>query len=207
MYDTSVEELISKHILHETKGEEVLFHGCGREDIDVLMLGNGRPFIIEIKNPKIRSINLNEIQNVINKDNKGLIKISSLRISNKKEIQRLKSADFKKIYKVVIIGEKPLNKENLKKVVHSLRDKTINQFTPSSVARRRANIVRDRKIYNIKIEEIDNKKTTMLIEAQSGTYIKELVTGDNGRTKPSISELIKTPCKVLELDVMEIKGE
>jgi tRNA pseudouridine synthase 10 len=207
MYDTSIEELISKHILHETKGEEVLFHGCGREDIDVLMLGNGRPFIIEIKNPKNRSINLNELQNNINKDNEGTIKVSSLKISNKKEIQRLKSADFKKIYKVVIIGEKPLNKENLKKVVHLLRDKTINQFTPSRVARRRANIVRDRKIYNIKIEESDNNKTTLLIQAQSGTYIKELVTGDDGRTKPSISELIKTPCKVLELDVLEIKGE
>ena len=86
MYDTSIEELISKHILNVTKGEEVLFHGCGREDIDVLMLGNGRPFIIEIKNPKCRTINLNELQKVINKNNRGIIKVSSLRISNKKEI-------------------------------------------------------------------------------------------------------------------------
>ena len=45
------------------------------------------------------------------------------------------------------------------------------------------------------------------VEAESGTYIKELISGDEGRTKPSISEMINNPCKVIELDVLEIKGE
>ena len=50
LYEKSIEELISKEILEATKGEEESLHGCGREDIDVRMLGNGRPFILEIKN-------------------------------------------------------------------------------------------------------------------------------------------------------------
>jgi tRNA U54 and U55 pseudouridine synthase Pus10 len=34
-----------------------------------------------------------------------------------------------------------------------------------------------------------------------------LVSGDQERTKPSISEKIGIPCIVKELDVIEIKGE
>jgi len=207
MYKTSVEELISKHILEKTKGDDQSFHGCGREDIDVRMLGNGRPFVLEVKNPKIRNLDLGMLEEEINTYNDGIIKVKNLHFSNKEEIARIKNSEFKKLYRVVFIGGKAINKEKLKKVVQTLRGKTIRQFTPSRVARRRANIVRDRKIYNLDIEAIKGDIATLTIEAQSGTYIKELISGDDGRTKPSISEMIEFPCKVAELDVMEIKGE
>ncbi len=47
MYMESVEELISPQIIKEVQGTESKFHGAGREDIDVKMLGRGRPFVIE----------------------------------------------------------------------------------------------------------------------------------------------------------------
>jgi len=207
MYKTSVEELISKHILEKTRGDGESFHGSGREDIDVRMLGNGRPFVIEIKNPKIRNLDLVCVEDEINTNNKGIIKVNNLHFSNKNEVVRIKSNDFKKQYRVVFIGEKAINKEKLKKVVQTLRGKKIRQFTPSRVASRRANIVRDRNIYNLDIESIDINNATLIIEAQSGTYIKELISGDDGRTIPNISEMIGFPCKVKELDVINIKGE
>jgi len=37
--------------------------------------------------------------------------------------------------------------------------------------------------------------------------VKELISGDNGKTKPNISEMIGIPCKVKELDVLEVNGE
>ncbi len=58
LYETTVEELIAEKALEYTKGTDESFHGSGREDIDALMLGTGRPFILEIKNPKIRNIDL-----------------------------------------------------------------------------------------------------------------------------------------------------
>ena len=45
------------------------------------------------------------------------------------------------------------------------------------------------------------------IETESGTYIKELVTGDEGRTQPNISDLLDDTCVVETLDVIEVKGE
>jgi tRNA pseudouridine synthase 10 len=89
----------------------------------------------------------------------------------------------------------------------TLRGTIIQQFTPTRVARRRANKIRARKIYDCSVIYVKQNRTEFKIETDSGTYIKELVTGDNGRTKPNISELIDQSCQVLTLDVIEIKGE
>lgn len=205
MYTNSIEELIAKPTLKMTKGEDESFHGAGREDIDVKMLGNGRPFILEIKNPKKREIDLNELNEMINKKNIKKIKVMNLRFSDKNEIKIIKSKNFKKIYRVEISGDKNFDIEKLKKAALSLQGKIISQYTPTRVARRRANIYRDRKIYKISIESIEKKEATLKIESQSGTYIKELITGDDGKTKPSISGLNGFPCYVKKLDVMRIK--
>ena len=207
IYDTSVQELVSKIILKETKGEDESFHGAGREDVDVRMLGTGRPFVVEINNPKKRNLNLNKIERKINQENKELIKVSKLRFSDKKEVARIKNAKFSKVYEVEFKCDKPLNSEKLKKVTSSLQGTKIGQLTPSRVAHRRADMVREKHIHKCQIESVDGSIATLTLETESGTYIKELVSGDDGRTKPSISGLIGSPCKVTKLDVIEIKGE
>lgn len=207
MYETSVEELISKKALKRTKGNDESFHGCGREDIDALMLGSGRPFVLEIKNPKKRTIDLAILTSEINFYTKDRVEISNLRFSDRKEIARIKNAEFQKTYYIVIEGEKPIKKEKLKEVAQILQGKTIKQLTPTRVAHRRANKIRERKIYNCELESVEGSIARLTIETQSGTYIKELVSGDSGRTTPNISEMIGIPCKVKELDVIEIKGE
>jgi len=207
LYDSSVEELIAKRFLDETKGDEESFHGCGREDVDVKMMGNGRSFILEIKRPIITTLTLSKLEKDINTKNKDIIEINSLRFSEKDEVVRLKSSEPRKVYRVVFKGKNPINSEKLKKAALSLRDARIDQFTPSRVAHRRANMVRVKHIYYCSIEAIDGIMATLTLETESGTYIKELVSGDDGRTKPNISEMIGTPCEVTELDVIEIKGE
>lgn len=207
LYDNSVEELIAEKILKETKGSDESFHGSGREDVDVRMLGNGRPFVIEIINPRIRDIDLAKIKSQINNENKDIIEVFNLRFSNKKDIFRLKDSRFKKTYRIIMKCDKSLNNEKLKKVTQTLRGSKIGQLTPSRVAHRRADLIRERYIYNCNLESVGGTIAILTLEAESGTYIKELVSGDNGRTKPSMSDLIGAPCKVTELDVIEIKGE
>jgi tRNA pseudouridine synthase 10 len=207
LYKNSVEELIADRILQVTFGDDESFHGCGREDIDVRMLGNGRPFVLEIKNPKKRTINLKKLTEQINNRNKKNIEVSCLRYSDKKEVIRIKDAVFKKTYRAVIECSEPLNNEKLIKAIQTLQDSGIKQLTPNRVAHRRANLVREKHIYNCKVESIKDTRAVITFEAESGTYIKELVSGDEGRTKPSISEIIGAPCMVTELDVTELKGE
>lgn len=48
------------------------------------------------------------------------------------------------------------------------------------------------------------------METQAGTYVKEFVHGDFGRTKPSLADLLGVECgevDILELDVEDVDME
>jgi len=207
LYETTVEELVAQKALELTKGTDESFHGSGREDIDTLMLGSGRPFVLEIKNPKIRNINLILLEKETNQTTKNKVEITSLRFSTRDEIARIKAAEFRKTYRVTLEATQPLNKEKLIKVAQTLQGKLIKQLTPTRVAHRRANKIRERTIYNCTIESVEGIIARLTLETESGTYIKEFVSGDDNKTKPNLSELIGIPCKVKELDVIDVKGE
>jgi tRNA pseudouridine synthase 10 len=207
LYDDSVEELIADPTQKMTQASKIIFHGCGREDIDVRMLGRGRPFIVEIQNPRIRTIDLTTLAEEINKNGGDMLLVNSLRFAEKDEIAFLKNAKFPKVYTVKVEVGKPFSKEKLKKALETLRGATIQQYTPTRVARRRAQKIRKRHIYSCELKSIKGTQATIVLEAESGTYIKELVTGDDGKTVPNVSMLVETPCTVSALDVIEIKGE
>lgn len=59
------------------------FSSSGREDVDVRTLGTGRPFAVELINPRISNVSFHDIRNVenkINEDGKNLISIRHLQI-------------------------------------------------------------------------------------------------------------------------------
>ena len=206
-YPESVEEIIAKKVLEEFQGDGESFHGCGREDIDARMLGNGRPFVLEIKNPKKRRADLKELEKKINEYASGKVKVVGLRYSDKSEIRRLKEESFPKVYHAKIFADEEIQEKRLKEVLSSLEGRTIKQQTPLRVAHRRADKVREKKIYGCKLIWVKGKEALIEIKAESGTYIKELVSGDEGRTRPSISEMLGSRCEVKELDVVAVEGE
>jgi len=198
-YPETVEDIIAEPFMNLTGGETHSFHGMGREDIDARCL-DWRPFVLEIKKPKRRNIDLKKAEREVNKSEK--VRVSGLRFSNKEEVVRVKDARPDKTYRVIVEFEKPLNKEDLEKIKSLVGE--IHQRTPARVLHRRADALRKRKVKEIGIRMINNKKLELEIKGEAGLYIKELVTGDNGRTKPSLAEIIgKTP-RVVELDVIKI---
>jgi len=66
MYPESVQELMGPTYFSASRGQDVIFHGAGREDVDARMLGNGRPFVLEIKSPHRREVDLQELEQAIN---------------------------------------------------------------------------------------------------------------------------------------------
>ena len=85
IFESSVEEIIAHHFKEYFLPENHKFHSGGREDIDVRMLGNGRPFVVELINPKKRNNISKEdfinFENLINKINKDLV--------NKDNVQKM----------------------------------------------------------------------------------------------------------------------
>ncbi|MFQ6094635.1 MAG: tRNA pseudouridine(54/55) synthase Pus10 [Candidatus Bathyarchaeia archaeon] len=205
MYPESVEEIISSPVLEETQGEDASFHAAGREDIDARMLGRGRPFIIEIKRPKKRFLNLLELEEGINKEADGKVKVSNLRLVNREMVRKLKEMEgSEKLYRVTVEFDREVSDGELENLERTFKDLIIHQQTPRRVLHRRADVTREKYIYETRVRRLSKNRAEIRIRCQGGLYIKELVTGDEGRTRPNISEVIKAKTSPLELDVLNV---
>ena len=202
-YPESVEELISEHFLKLTKGREAKFHGAGREDIDVLMLGSGRPFVLEIKEPKIRKIDLPLIEEKINKINEGKTSYHNLHVCERKRKAEIKqsSPDTYKVYNALVKCDDVIDIDKLEQIT-DLNE--IHQQTPLRVLRRRADKVRVKHVLDLSYDLIDDTSFNMRIKTEGGLYIKELISGDDGRSKPNISEILGVNAICEQLDVIEV---
>ena len=97
-------------------------------------------------------------------------------------------------------------------IMTNLQGCTLAQRTPERVAHRRADKIRKRMVLetsNPSIEEDENGNliAEFSLRCESGTYVKETVHGDSGRTQPSIASLIKAKCTVEWLDVADIHAD
>jgi len=205
MYPESVEEFIGNPTLEMTEGEDIAFHGAGREDIDARMLGLGRPFVIEVKKPRKRFINLQSLKKTINERAAGKVEVSNLRFANKDVVRRLKrSEDAQKLYKAIVRVDKPVSEKQLVMLQKSLVGAVIMQQTPRRVMHRRADLIREKHIYEAKVKRLEPNRIEMRIRCQGGLYIKELINGDEGRTVPSVAEILNARATPLELDVLGV---
>lgn len=205
LYSESVEELISEPTLKITEGEKTAFHASGREDIDARMLGNGRPFVIEVKKPKKRFINLERLEKAINESTNGKVEVLNLHFADHDTVRKLKKAEAsEKRYRVIVEFERKVSDEELKMLEKAFSGVVIRQQTPQRVLHRRANLIREKYIYKAKIKRLTPNRVEMEILCQGGLYIKELITGDDGRTTPSVEEMLKVKATPLELDVLEV---
>jgi len=310
-YAKSVQDLIGNPLLSIFGSEEHAFHGMGREDIDVRCMGRGRPFVIEMKEPKLRKNDPIELMKLINDNAEGSIEITSLRDSNRSEVVRLKDTPAEKSYTIrfkllplneaeytVLTAPLDLTKENkgrsknkrkrrgdnkrdntkplpteietesvkpgkdklvlmkkselvamcvelgvkksgtkdelverilnveepeietfelpdndfIIKSIASLEGVKLAQRTPERVAHRRADLVRRRTVFEvhqpvIEIMDDGSREIEVTMRCESGTYVKETVHGDSGRTQPSIASLLKAKCEVIWLDVGDIHAD
>jgi len=205
LYPESVESLSSGSLLKASQGQEVFFHASGREDIDARMLGNGRPFVIEISKPKKRFLDLKQIEAEVNIAAVGKVEVSGLHFVNKEIVRHLKKGEnAQKEYALLAEFERDLLVEDLRNIEEKFSEVTIRQQTPLRVVHRRANIIRERYIYKVKVKKVSLKRALLEIRCQGGLYVKELVSGDEGRTNPNVSDLLGNPAKTLKLDVINV---
>jgi len=205
LYPESVEELSSKPLLEATNGEKTGFHASGREDIDARMLGTGRPFVIEISKPKKRFFDLKEIEAKINAGAVGKVEVSRLRFADKDLVRRLKKGESsQKVYRLLAEFENEVSNQDLHVLEERLSNALIKQQTPLRVVHRRADLTREKYIYKLKVKKVSLKRALMEIYCQGGLYVKELVSGDEGRTIPNVSDLLGNRAKTLKLDVLKV---
>lgn len=202
MYSESVEELIVPPILEHSRGEKAVFHGAGREDIDARMLGSGRPFIVEIKNPRRRFLDFDLLRRDINNFARGKVEVVNLAYSHRGEVVELKEKTGVKRYNATVQLDREVTPEDIGKVEGLVG--VVEQRTPRRVLHRRADRVRRRSVYRVEVVSAGENELRLMVECDGGLYVKEFITGDGGRTTPSVAETLGTQARCVELDVIHV---
>ncbi|CAK8569752.1 unnamed protein product [Lathyrus sativus] len=212
MGEASVEEIIGGNILQVCQADSFKFHAAGREDIDVRMLGPGRPFLVEVQNARQvpSELFVKDIEKKINSMENKLVKVKNLKLvgSHGWDLMREGEAEKQKQYAALVWISRPLKDEDFQHV-SSLKDLKVLQRTPIRVLHRRSPLEREKIIHWMKMETIAGSSQYFLLHlcTQAGTYIKEFVHGDLGRTHPSIGSIFGCRAEILQLDVTDIKME
>lgn len=273
----SVQELIAWVAGKAFGSRRNKFHGAGREDVDVRMLGEGRPFILEVVGPRSVQVDLAAIEGEINRRNAGRLEVLGLHWSEKTRVPVLKETAHAKEYEALVEVEGELD---LARAAALVGQRTlVVQHTPERVAHRRADLDRERWFVLLGFEraqapsapvaprverpafdadeaaaardEADDEEAEgegelaareaalgsseahaplahgaappvaeaprvptgpvshwrARLRTQHGTYVKEILSGDGGNTRPSLGELLGVRCRCLELDVTSILDE
>ncbi len=185
------------------------------------MLGNGRPFVVELISPKKRIIQKDDflkLENQINGvkknldptkeiDIKSYINILNLGFTTNKCFEELTIAakDKTKMYCCIVrIEESFENSEKLISDLNQMKDIHLKQRTPIRVLGRRAPLVREKLIHRINLKPLNNKYAICFLLTSAGTYVKEFIHSDLNRTRPSLKDFINSRCDILQLDVMKL---
>ncbi|EMA40224.1 tRNA pseudouridine(54/55) synthase Pus10 [Halobiforma nitratireducens] len=206
MYDTSVEQTVRPHVVDAMDGDEGTFHGAGREDVDARMLEGGRPFVLEVKRPTIREPDVEALEREINATADG-VEVEGLRLATYEMVERVKEHDASKQYRADVEFTDPIDEDDFETALAELSGTTVEQETPQRVDHRRANLTRERTVYEIDGDLESPTAAEVRIHGEGGLYVKELISSDDGRTEPSLAGLLETGAEVTALDVTAVEGE
>ncbi len=202
-YPESVEELISPPLVDAARAGSFRLHGAGREDIDARMLGEGRPFVLELMSPRIRSLDLSSLREAVNRGAAGKVEVSSLSFADRSLVAAVKETRATKRYRARIEFDGPVSEEDLSLALSSLVGE-IEQRTPHRVAHRRSDLVRRRRLHSAEGRLLDPTHAEAEFVTDGGLYVKELVSGDDGRTLPSLAGVLGVGARVKALDVLAV---
>jgi len=206
-YVDSVQDLIGEPIRESLGGEDTSFHGMGREDIDVRCLGSGRPFVLEVKRPSKRKLPVEDLVEMVIRNASGKVEVDNLSWCTRKKVNEVKQSRSEKTYTIRFRADGIDDNEKAEKSILSLEGQVIDQETPKRVSHRRAAKTRRRKITSIDNIIFKEEEIELTLRCEAGTYVKELVHSDEGRTTPSVQSVLGTECEVIWLDVLEIHAD
>jgi tRNA pseudouridine synthase 10 len=183
----SVETTIGSRLLEITKGDTWKFSWLGGEDKDSLVLGNGRPFVLQISNPKVRWLKtgLTLDENGVCAVLKQQLSLSSVKLPSQ----------FTTKTKITIQAEQDLTNQTLPKLLKVLENSEVSYQVKSKIVKK--------KIYSLNGQQVDEKRFVLTMVADGGLFIKQFVGGQD-YIEPSISKLIGIRCQCVSFDILDV---
>ena len=125
----------------------------------------------------------------------------------------------RKTYRALCVISKEFSIDWVKEKLEAITDLELAQHTPIRVLHRRADAKRLRSVYYMKVESPpmtslpegtvnesnpEHQMFILTLATQAGTYVKEFVHGDFGRTEPNVAQILGCDVDIIALDV-EVK--
>jgi len=184
--------------------------------MDVRMLSDGRPFALQVHDPKRSRVDAEDVAAMEREINARYettgVRVRGLCLTSKACYHAVGQAsderEKEKSYVAVVRLSRPATREDHEKIA-STSCLVIQQATPTRVVHRRSDMVRPRTIVSMSSEEIPGSPDSVLLRlrTQAGTYVKEFVHGDGGRTTPSLGTLLDCRANIIQLDVTAINDD
>jgi len=150
-----------------------------------------------------RTIDLDALRDEVNRSAAGRVETSRLRRVRRDAVELVKETDARKRYVAKIEFVDAVEPHAFADAIAFLVGR-ITQRTPQRVAHRRADRVRIRELYEATGNLADPRHAEIELSTEGGLYVKELVSGDDGRTEPSLAGRLGVAAAVTALDVVDV---
>jgi tRNA pseudouridine synthase 10 len=184
-----VEKILKREISDQFNSDSIVFWPVGKEDPESLVLGNGRPFYVSIKNSKKISFN----HGLSIQSNGILFKL----IEKVRALPTSAPLYVKKVMTVVSFQEK-------------LRISDLKNFTDSGIIivelvnRKSKNW---KLIYQMDIKVKTQRKLELTITCDNGLPIRKFIEGDDVNISPTLGQILGRKCHCNKIDILDILNE
>jgi len=202
----SVEEIISRPILEIMSCEEIRFKPIGREDKDSKVLGEGRPFIIEVRGAKQVPFTLTPLQELMNKSGSKKIEVTRLARATREIARKITTRiQTTVLYRVTLELKVEISAEKLEALERAFSKVVVSQYVPSSKSRPRQR--QQKYIYETFIRRLAPDQIELMIKCQGGIRIRDLFSEAEFKTEPSLTDILGAEPSKIQVDVMDVQLE
>jgi tRNA pseudouridine synthase 10 len=184
-----IEKILKKEISNQFNSDSIVFWPVGKEEPESLVLGNGRPFYVSIKNSKKISFK----QGLLIQSNGILFKL----IEKVRALPTSAPLYVKKVMTLVSFQEK-------------LRTSDLKNFTDPGimiveiVSRKSKNW---KLIYQMDIKVKTQRKLELIITCDNGLPIRKFIEGDDVDISPTLGQILGRKCHCNKIDILDIVNE
>lgn len=203
----SVEELVAWTVRDEMDAAEVVFQTAGREGVDVLMLGTGRPFVLELKEPRRRAAGVDGLTRRIREAASGRVEVDDLSFATPDVVDAVTQRPFGQRFRLTLRFAAPVARAVFDDAVAALDGATVRRHL------RLADLDRGQRPHEVvrtlrAVEGAwrDARRATLAFEVDAGVEPAAIATGDDGGLEPSLAELLGTAVEVTETAVVSVEG-
>lgn len=200
---TSIEEMVAWSVRSILGGSDVKLHTAGGEADDVLVKGTGRPFVLEVVEPRRRGIDIAEIEAEIAEVTDHRIVVDGLAYATPEIVEHVTHQPVRQRYRLTVTLADSRTEAEIEEAISTLSEASIRQRIDKG--QRPHDVVRT--LQDPTAERLDGGLVAFEFGVESGIDIEAIATGGAGRTEPSLASVLPAEVELESVAVVAIEGQ